>query len=149
MIAFREARREDVGAAIALLADDRLGAAREFPDDLSPYLAVFDEMEADPNNTLIVGDAGGEVVACYQLTLIPGISLGATRRAQIEGVRVATAMRGRGFGQALVADAESRARAAGCGLLQLTMNTSRTASARFYEAAGFVPSHTGFKKPLG
>lgn len=148
MIVFRPARREDVGAAIGLLADDRLGATRETPDDMTPYLAVFDEMEGDPHNTLIVGEAEGSVAACYQLTVIPGITLGAARRAQIEGVRVARAMRGRGYGQALIADAEARARAAGCSLLQLTMNASRTASHRFYEAAGFVPSHTGFKKPL-
>ena len=148
MIRFRAARREDVAAAIALLSDDRLGATRETPDDLTPYLAAFDEMAREPDNTLYVGEADGAVVACYQLTFITGVTLGASRRAQIEGVRVAVACRGRGYGQALLTDAETRAKDAGCTLLQLTMNTSRTASARFYKAAGFQASHTGFKKPL-
>ena len=148
MIRFRPARREDVAAVVALLADDRLGSGRERTDDLSPYLAVFDELAGDPNNTLIVGEAGGEVVACYQITIIPGISIGASRRAQIEGVRVARALRGQGAGRALVEDAEARSREAGAVLLQLTMNRTRTDSARFYEAMGFEASHIGFKKPL-
>ena len=148
MIRFRPARREDVAAVVALLADDRLGAGRERTDDLAPYLAVFDELVGDPHNTLIVGETGGEVVACYQITIIPGISIGASRRAQIEGVRVARALRGQGAGRALVEDAEARSREAGAVLLQLTMNRTRTDSARFYEAMGFEASHIGFKKPL-
>ena len=148
MIRFRPARREDVAAVVALLADDRLGSGRERTDDLSPYLAVFDELAGDPHNTLIVGETGGEVVACYQITIIPGISIGASRRAQIEGVRVARALRGQGAGRALVEDAEARSREAGAVLLQLTMNRTRTDSARFYEAMGFEASHIGFKKPL-
>ncbi|HHB81153.1 MAG TPA: GNAT family N-acetyltransferase, partial [Aliiroseovarius sp.] len=41
-----------------------------------------------------------------------------------------------------------RARAAGCGLVQLTMNASRSDARRFYEGLGFTPSHIGFKKYL-
>ena len=148
MIRFRPARREDVAEVVALLADDLLGAGRERTDDLSPYLAVFDALARDPNNTLIVGEDAGEIVACYQLTIIIGLSIGASRRAQIEGVRVARAMRRHGVGRALVEDAETRSREAGAVLLQLTMNRARTDSARFYEAMGFEASHIGFKKPL-
>jgi GNAT superfamily N-acetyltransferase len=49
----------------------------------------------------------------------------------------------------LLADAEARARAAGCTLLQLTSNATRQDALRFYEAQGFVASHVGFKKALG
>ncbi len=145
MISFRPATRADVPAVIALLADDVLGATRETSDP-APYLAAFDAMMAEGANHLIVGEQTGRVVACYQITFISGLSLTATRRAQIEGVRVARSLRGQGHGAALMADAESRARAAGCGLLQFTSNATRTDAHRFYERLGYQPSHIGLKK---
>ena len=148
MIRFREATRADVPDVITLLQDDMLGQARE-GDDTAPYLAAFDAMQEEGGNTLIVGeDDGGDIVATYQLTLISGLSLRAARRAQIESVRVAGRMRGHGIGEAMFADAKERARTAGCSLMQLTMNSTRTDTHRFYERLGFVASHTGFKLPL-
>lgn len=144
---WREATRVDVPAVVALLADDVLGHGRESAD-LAPYLAAFDAMQDEGGNRLIVAEQDGRVVACYQLTLISGLSLTATRRAQVEGVRVAADLRGRGLGAALMADAEARARAAGCQLIQLTTNATRTDAHRFYARLGFTPSHIGFKKPL-
>ena len=41
-----------------------------------------------------------------------------------------------------------RARAAGCGQMQLTTNRSRTDAHRFYDRLGFTPSHIGYKKAL-
>ena len=55
---FRIADRSDVGAVVALLADDALGKAREQPD-LAPYLAAYDAMQAEGANHLIVGTIGG------------------------------------------------------------------------------------------
>jgi ribosomal protein S18 acetylase RimI-like enzyme len=147
VIRFREARRDDVAAIVALLRDDALGAQRE-GDDLGPYLSGFDRVAANPAHQLVVGEVEGEVVACYQLTFLDGLSLRAMRRAQIEGVRVARSFRDRGFGAAMVADAEARARAAGCGLIQLTTHHSRKRAHAFYESLGFVPSHVGFKRQL-
>jgi len=72
----------------------------------------------------------------------------ATRRAQIESVRVAGHLRGQGIGHALIADAEARACAAGCRLMQLTMHASRADTHRFYETLGFAPSHIRFKRDL-
>lgn len=147
MIRFREARREDVQAVVALLADDALGAAHE-GSDLAPYLAAFDAMQAEAGNTLIVGEEAGRIVATYQLTVISGLSLRASRRAQVESVRVAADLRGRGIGAAMMADAEARARAAGCRLVQLTSNAGRERARKFYESLGFTPSHIGFKRDL-
>ena len=144
---WREATRVDVPAVVALLADDVLGHGRESADP-APYLAAFDAMQEEGGNRLIVAEQDGRVVACYQLTLISGLSLTAARRAQVEGVRVAADLRGRGLGAALMADAEARARAAGCQLIQLTTNATRTDAHRFYARLGFTPSHIGFKKPL-
>ncbi|MCB2137473.1 MAG: GNAT family N-acetyltransferase [Rhodobacteraceae bacterium] len=147
MIRFREATREDVPAVVALLTDDALGATRE-GDDIAGYLEAFDRMQTEGGNTLIVGEEGGMIVATYQLTFISGLSLRASRRAQVESVRVATALRGQGIGEAMFADADARARAAGCRLMQLTMNASRKDARRFYERLGFTPSHIGFKREL-
>lgn len=147
MIRFREARRADVAAVVALLADDDLGAARE-TGALSGYVAAFDAMRAEGANHLMVGERAGKIVAAYQITFITGLSLRATRRAQIESVRVRADLRGQGIGAALIADAEARARAAGCGLIQLTSNASRDRARRFYESHGFTASHIGFKRDL-
>ena len=146
-LTFRPARRADVPAVVALLADDVLGRGRE-SGQLAPYLAAFDAMQAEGGNQLIVGEAGDRVLATYQLTVISGLSLSAARRAQIEAVRVDASLRGQGAGAALMADAEVRARAAGATLMQLTSNASREDAHRFYERLGYAPSHIGFKKPL-
>jgi GNAT superfamily N-acetyltransferase len=146
-VTFREATRDDVPAVVALLHDDPLGAARE-SRGLDRYFAAFDAMIREPGNAIIVGEAEGRIVATYQLTLISGLSRGATRRAQVESVRVAADVRGGGIGHAMMADAEARARAAGCGLMQLTTDASRARARAFYDALGYVASHIGYKYPL-
>lgn len=147
MVQFRLARREDVPEVVALLADDMLGRGREIAGPAS-YLAAFDAMQDEGSNHLIVGEDDGLIVACYQLTFISGLSLSAARRAQIEAVRVAASCRGRKIGEAMIEDAEQRAQAAGCTLLQFTTNKSRNDAHRFYDRMGFTASHIGYKKSL-
>lgn len=146
-VTFRPADRGEVAAVIALLEDDVLGAARE-GSTLDTYLAAFDRMAEEGGNQLIVGVKDAQVVATYQLTFISGLSLRAARRAQIESVRVSSALRGQGIGHRMIEDAIARATAAGCSLIQLTMNKSRTDTARFYAGLGFTPSHIGYKRNL-
>ncbi|MCL7464921.1 GNAT family N-acetyltransferase [Phaeovulum sp. NW3] len=148
MIRWRAAVADDVPAVVALLADDVLGKARE-GTDLATYQAAFAAMQAEGANHLIVAeDVAGRIVATYQITFISGLSLRAARRAQLESVRVAGDLRGQGVGAALIADAEARARAAGCRLLQLTTNKARARAQEFYAQLGFTPSHIGFKREL-
>ncbi|KRW93222.1 GNAT family N-acetyltransferase [Paracoccus sp. MKU1] len=146
-VTFREALRDEVPAVLALLRDDMLGRARE-ADGLAPYLAAWEAMQAEAANHLVVGLMNGQVIACYQITFISGLSLSAAHRAQIEGLRVRPDLRGQGIGAALIGDAEARARAAGCTLLQFTTNRSRADAHRFYDRLGFTPSHIGYKKTL-
>lgn len=148
MIRFREATREDVADVVALLRDDALGAGRETATQ-DDYLAAFDRMQAEGANHLIVGEIDGSVVATYQITFISGLSLRAARRAQIESVRVESDLRGQKIGEALFADAETRARAADCRLMQLTTNASRDRAQAFYDRLGFTASHVGYKRDLG
>ncbi len=114
-----------------------MGATRE-TDDMAAYFAAFDAMSYEYGNDLIVGEADGRVVATYQLTFITGLSLRASRRAQVESVRVAANLRSEGVGAALMRDAEMRAVHAGCTLMQLTSDKSRADAQRFYERAGFT-----------
>ncbi|WP_299676770.1 GNAT family N-acetyltransferase [uncultured Roseobacter sp.] len=146
-VTFRPATRDEVADVLALLQDDKLGATREGLD-LADYQTAFDSMTDEAANHLIVGVREGRVIATYQITFISGLSLRAARRAQIESVRVASDLRGQGIGQQMIADAIARAKTAGCSLIQLTMNKSRTDTARFYESLGFTPSHIGYKRNL-
>lgn len=146
-VAFRDAVREDVPAVVALLREDALGSARG-DQGLTRYLAAFDEMQAESGNRLLVGEHNGRIVATYQLIVISGLSRRALRRAQVESVRVASSLRSRGIGAALMADAEARAREAGCGLIQLTSDASRREAHAFYRRLGYLASHVGFKRRL-
>ena len=49
------------------------------------------------------------------------------------------------IGEQLVLEAVARARAAGCGLVQLTSDASRVDARRFYERLGFQATHIGMK----
>jgi GNAT superfamily N-acetyltransferase len=137
----RRASRADVPAIVALYADDAFGAERETPDALDCYYAAFDALDGE----LLVGEVDGRVVATLQLTIIQQLSARGGKVAQIESVRVASALRSRGLGAVLVRDAIERARAAGCIRVQLTSNTDRSDAHRFYTRLGFVASHAGFK----
>ena len=144
---FRDASRADVPAIVAMLADDSLGQGREGAD-LAPYLAAFDQIAANPSHQLIVAEESGRVIATCQLTILSGLSRQGARRALVEAVRVTADLRGRGIGAALMEECEARARAAGCGMIQLTTDRSRHDAHRFYERLGYQPSHVGMKKPL-
>jgi GNAT superfamily N-acetyltransferase len=66
----------------------------------------------------------------------------------IEAVHVRGDRQGRGTGGAMMRWAVERARARGCGLVQLTTDKRRTAAHRFYERLGFTASHEGMKLSL-
>ena len=147
----REARCQDLLAIVRLLADDPLGAAREDASEplAAAYQHAFDVMATSPWTEQFVAERDGSVVACAQLTVMPGLSLRGMTRAEIEGVRVAAALRGQGVGERLIRHLVERARERGCGLVQLTSNRTREEALRFYERLGFRASHVGLKLPLG
>src|SRR3546814_17529212 len=97
----RRATASDLVAIVALLADDVLGRSRENPGPpLDPcYADAFAAIERDPNQFLAVAEEGGAIVACLQLSFIPGLSRRGLWRGQIESVRVAATRRGGGIGR--------------------------------------------------
>jgi ribosomal protein S18 acetylase RimI-like enzyme len=147
----REARREDVAAIVALLADDDLGQDREVVSDPPPaaYFEAFEKVAADPRNLLMVAqDGGGRVAGTLQMTFIPGLSNQGAELALIEAVRVDSALRGQGLGQVLVSWALDEARRRGCRFVELFTHASRVDAQRFYERLGFEKSHAGMRRAL-
>jgi GNAT superfamily N-acetyltransferase len=144
----RRAATADVAAIVALLADDELGATREAGGngDMTPYHRAFAAIDADPHQLLLVVTAeNGDVAATMQVTFLPGLSRHGALRAQIEAVRVGSAYRSHGLGQAMITWAIAEARRRGAILVQLTSDKSRTGAHRFYERLGFTASHEGYK----
>lgn len=147
---FREAMGDDLGAIVALLADDPVANRRGgYADRATQRLRdAFAEIARSPDNELWVAELAGEIVGTLQLTFIPGLSRNGMRRALVEAVRVRADLRGAGVGVAFMRHAIARARSRGCGLVQLTSDAQRADAHRFYERLGFVASHIGMKLAL-
>ncbi|MFC9279633.1 GNAT family N-acetyltransferase [Streptomyces collinus] len=144
----RRATAADVPVIVGMLADDPLGAQRESLDDMTPYLAALERLDADPNQHVVVAVRGDRVVGTLQLTVVPGLSRKGATRSIIEGVRIHADERGSGLGTQLIEWAVEESRRQECQLVQLTSDSSRTDAHRFYERLGFTASHVGFKLPL-
>lgn len=144
----RRATADDLPLIVAMLADDPLGAQRESLDDLTPYLAALERLNADPNQHLVVAVREGRVVGTLQLTIISGLSRKGATRSIIEGVRIHADERGSGLGTQLIEWATEESRRQDCQLVQLTSDSSRRDAHRFYERLGFTASHVGFKLQL-
>ena len=146
-IVFRVASETELGQIIELLADDSLGVNRELagPEVAPEYRTAFEEIDADPNNEIIVAAKGNRLIGCMQLTYTANLTHRASRRATIEGVRIAADFRSKGLGSAMLDWALDRCRRKGCGLVQLTTDLQREQAMAFYEKHGFRHSHAGMK----
>lgn len=147
---FRDAVEADLAEIVALLGDDQFGKARnpQFDTHREQYLAAFRELEANPNDGYVVAEIGGRIVGVMQLSYLRGLSYTGGLRQQIESVRIASEMRGRGLGSRMMDEAFRRARERGAVLTQLTTDARRVEAQRFYERLGFKGSHVGMKKFL-
>ena len=149
-LTFREAQLSDLPRIVRMLSDDFLGQQRERFEDPLPesYLRAFNEIDADPNNELIVVELEGSVVGNLQLTVTPSISYQGGKRATVESVRVDESRRGRGVGREMMLWVIERAKEKGCVSMQLSTNLERTDAHRFYERLGFSGTHLGMKLKL-
>ncbi len=149
-LTFRPATIDDRSDIVRMLADDVLGTQRERYEEPLPesYINAFSEIEADPNNELIVAKSDGTVVGTLQLTFTPSISFQGSKRATVESVRVDEKYRGRGLGREMMLWAIERAKQKGCVSMQLTTNSDRVDAHRFYERLGFAGTHLGMKLKL-
>lgn len=149
-IAVRRAVRDDLPGIVAMLHDDGLGKNREDPSlplD-ARYIAAFERLDGHDDHLMLVLQQDDGVVGYLQLSFIPGLSRRGMLRGHIEAVRIAGDRRGQGLGTILLNHAIDECRARGCGLVQLTSDKKRADARRFYERAGFVAAHEGFKLQL-
>jgi len=141
----RAAVRADLKAILGLLVDDALGKFRDYPVIDERYEAAFAAIDSDSRNVLIVGDEDGQVVACMQITYIPGLGRHGGERSHVEAVRVRADRRRARLGGELMMWAIDRARERGCALVELTSDKQRPDAHRFYARLGFTASHEGMK----
>jgi len=146
-LTYRQANAGDLPLLIEMLADDTLGRRREdISQSVHPrYLEAFSSISEDENNELVVVEFEGDIVGMMQLTFIPYLTHTGSWRCLIEGVRVHSAYRARGFGATMFHWAIDRAKSRACSLVQLTSNKQRPDALRFYESLGFEATHEGFK----
>ena len=147
-LCIRPAQRSDLTALVELYSDDDIGVTREATEPDEVYQSAFDAIQADSNHILVVGEQDAKIVATLLISFLPGLSRHGAWRAQVEAMRVSRTSRGQGIGQALLDWSVVEARNHGCSLIQLTSDRSRTEAPRFYERAGFEPSHFGYKFSL-
>ena len=143
----RHATEADLPRIVELLAQLSLDESRE---ELGPPLPetcrrAFQQIQADPNQRLLVAEAGGRVVGTASLLIVPNLSHQGRPYAIVENVVVDATERGAGYGELLLRHAMEEARRAGCYKLSLTSNKRRTEAHRFYGRLGFQATHEGFR----
>ena len=150
-LTIRRATAADLADIVRLMADDVLGQSRERNENPLPqaYRNAFAEIDADPRHELIVVEREGRVIATLHLTELVSLTRVATRRMEVEAVRVQADLRGRWIGERMMRWAIERAREKGCGTLQLTSDARRTEAHAFYTRIGFEVSHVGMKLSIG
>jgi len=151
-VVLRDAARSDLDALVALLVEDPLGHERDgitTTRDRIRYERAFAAIDRDPAHLLVVAEGQGPgALGTLQLSFLPGLARRGSWRAQIEAVRVRTAVRGQGLGSAMIRWAIDEAAGRGCALVQLTSDKLRPDAHRFYEHLGFRATHEGMKLHL-
>ncbi len=144
----RSAVAGDLPAVLELLATDVLRDAAEPASVTDRQRAAFAEILADPAADVVVGELDGRVVCTATVNYLRGLSYDGGLICQVEAVRTAPDLRGRGIGGDLMGFVVDGARERGCARVQLTSNRRRERAHAFYERLGFVASHVGFKLEL-
>ena len=144
----RRAIAADVLQLIPLLIEDAIRVLDEAAPGDPLYAQAFARIDADPNQLLLVGVLGGEVVATLQLTFLQYLMHRGRPVCLVEAVRVARRLRSQGIGAKLMHAAIDAAKDRGCARVQLTTHKQRLDAHRFYERLGFIASHEGMKLPL-
>jgi len=147
---FRKAKQDDLRDIISLLADDELGRKREESAEgiASTYQKAFDQIDADPNQFLMVVEESGVIIGTCHLTFMPSLTFQGGLRMNIEAVRIASSCRGQGAGKWMINQAIDMGRKKGCKIIQLTTNKKRLDAKKFYETLGFQATHEGMKMYL-
>ncbi len=108
--------------------------------------AIFREIAAQPDRTLLTATVDGAVAGTVDLIVVrPSLTHHGRPWAAVENVVVGRRFRRLGVGRALMEEAARRAREAGCHRLQLLSGVQRSEAHAFYEAIGMEASARGFR----
>ncbi len=138
-LSIREARPADAEAIAALIV--ALGAEAT-PADVKRRLAVLKKAGL-PVLVAERGEIAGVLTTSSAQVLHRPRPVG-----RITMMVVAEKLRGQGIGRALLAEAEKRLAAMGCGLIELTSDTRRLRAHAFYERLGYERTSHRFSKTL-
>lgn len=147
-ISQRKATIHDLNEILRLLSDDDLGATREAFDSVKidkVYIDAFHQISCDKNQYLMIVEDDDIIIGTCHLTIIPSLTFMASKRMQIEAVRVSRKYRGRGVGKWMIDRAILYAKKNKASIVQLTTNKVRKSVKKFYEKMGFKDSHFGMK----
>lgn len=147
-LTIRIAEVDDLEAIRLITVEDSMHSYDEPGELTRNQRDAFDEITADPNQDLLVGEIDGRVVCTAQVTWMRMLAADGGLYCQVEAVRTLAALRGQGIGRTLMASIEDEARKRGAARIQLTSNRQRIRAHAFYEELGFVASHVGMKKHL-
>lgn len=145
MMRIREAEEADLAAVLTLLHEDVIREVDEPAEVTDGQRSAFREIVALAHQQVLVGEVDGVIVATCQIAWLRRLMYDGGLVCQLESVRVASDVRGRGLGAELMAYVCAEARRRGCARVELTSNRRRDQARRFYERLGFVPSHVGMK----
>jgi len=151
MLKIREAALSDVEALRELYLDHRnltKNPPKE-PHGIAAWSSLLEELVADPNYHLLVGELDGRVVSSVTLIVIKNLTHNLCPYAVIENVVTHCDFRNRGFAGALMEAASEIAREAGCYKIMLMTGSKLESTLRFYERCGFdINTKTAFLKKL-
>ena len=145
-ITIRRAARRDIPALLHLYG------ATTTPDDDEPAIlspgeadAIFDRIDADANQALLVAECDLRVIGALVLVVVPTLAHRGHPWAIVENVAVHERVRSQGIGTLLLEEAVRRARGARCYKLVLSAHESRTESHALYRKLGLRQTHLGFE----
>ena len=143
-ITIRRAARRDIPTLLRLYGGFAAAYGGEF--DLSPGEAdaIFDRIDADSNQALLVAEMDLRVIGTLVLVVVPNMAHGGQPWAIVENVIVTASERRSGVGAALMSHLLSIAREGGCYKVQL-LSAPRRQAHTFYESLGFEQLSNGFK----
>ena len=120
-----------------------------YPAHPSDLLERLHRLSGGFDHQVLVALVEGEVMAWAQVGRT--LTLESGEQAELLGLVVDEAWRGRGVGAALVAAAEAWARSRGLGRLRVRTNVTREATHQFYRRLGFEEAkrQVVFRKDLG
>lgn len=147
-LAIRRAEVDDLTDILALLAEDALREIAEPTEVTDRQRAAIAEMVERPDVGLLVGELDGRVVCTATVNWLRVLIHDGGLVCQVESVRTASDLRGRGHGTELITHVVEAARTRGCARVQLTSNVQRERARAFYERLGFRPTHVGMKLSL-